>query len=137
MSHLDTIINRKAKPNPKTGEMSSTLRTLNACSQSTPEVAMWGLKNWLARPTPMMEPTMVWELEAGNPNHHVLRFHTMAAMRSAKTMATPAPELTWRMSTTGSSVMTAKATVPVETSTPARLQIPDQTTATLGSREWV
>ncbi len=62
--------------------------------------------NWLARPTPMMEPTMVCELEAGRPNHQVLRFQMMAAMSSAKTMAKPAPELTCRMSSTGSSVMT-------------------------------
>ena len=85
----------------------------------------------------MMEPTMVCELEAGRPNHQVPRFQIMAAMSRAKTMAKPAPELTLRMSSTGSSVMTAKATVPVEKSTPARLQIPDQTTAILGSNEWV
>ena len=45
-------------------------------------------------PTPMMEPTMVCELEAGSPNHQVPRFHRMAAISSAKTMAKPAPELT-------------------------------------------
>ena len=55
----------------------------------------------------MMEPTMVWELEAGRPNHQVLRFQMMAAISSAKTMAKPAPELTWRISSTGSSVMMA------------------------------
>ena len=64
---------------------------------------------------------MVWELEAGRPNHQVLRFHRMAAISSAKTMANPAPELTWRMSSTGSSVMTAKATVPVEARTPGQV----------------
>jgi hypothetical protein len=95
------------------------------------------LINWLAMPTPMMEPTMVCELEAGRPNHQVLRFQRMAAISSAKTMAKPAPELTWRISSTGSSVMMAKATVPEESSTPARLQMPDQTTAMLGSSEWV
>src|ERR1035438_4128441 len=95
-------ISNAAKPNPKMGEISRTLRTLRACSQSTPEVAMWGLKNWLARPTPMIEPTMVWELEAGSPNHQVLRFQMMAAIRSANTIANPAPELTWRISSTGS-----------------------------------
>ena len=58
-------------------------------------------------------------------------------MSSAKTMAKPAPELTWRMSSTGSSVMTVKATAPAEASTPARLHSPDQTTAMLGSSECV
>jgi hypothetical protein len=85
----------------------------------------------------MIDPTMVCELEAGSPNHQVLRFHRMAAISRAKTMAKPEPELTCRMSSTGSRVMTAKATVPVEASTPARLHIPDHTTATLGSSEWV
>ena len=85
----------------------------------------------------MMEPIMVCELEAGRPNHQVPRFQRMAAMSRAKTMAKPAPELTWRISSTGSRVMTVKATVPAEVSTPARLQSPDQTTAMLGSSEWV
>ena len=80
---------------------------------------------------------MVCELDAGSPNHQVPRFHRMAAMSRAKTMAKPAPELTCRISSTGSSVITAKATVPVEKSTPARLHIPDQTTAMFGSSEWV
>ena len=77
------------------------------------------------------------ELEAGSPNHQVLRFQTMAAISRAKTIAKPAPELTWSISSTGSSVITAKATVPEENSTPSRLQMPDQTTAMLGSSEWV
>ncbi len=69
----------------------------------------------------MMEPTMVCELEAGKPNHQVLRFQIMAASNRAKTMAKPAPELTWRMSSTGSSVMTEKATAPEEVSTPGQI----------------
>ena len=80
---------------------------------------------------------MVCELEAGRPNHQVLRFQRIAAMSSAKTMANPAPELTCRINSTGSSVMTVKATVPLEVSTPARLHIPDHTTAMFGSSEWV
>ena len=35
---------------------------------------------------------MVCELEAGSPNHQVLRFQMMAAMSSAKTMEKPAPD---------------------------------------------
>src|SRR5579863_1724525 len=137
MSHLDKSMRMAAAPNPTMGEINRTLKTFVACSQSTPDVPVWMLMSWLAKPTPMMEPTMVWELDAGRPNHQVLRFHRMAAMSSAKTMAKPAPALTWRMSSTGSRVITVKATVPEETSTPARLHIPDQTTAMLGSSEWV
>ena len=37
---------------------------------------------------------MVCELDAGSPNHQVLRFQRMAAISSAKTIAKPAPELT-------------------------------------------
>ena len=106
-----------------------------ACSQSTPEVPLRMFINWLAMPTPMMEPTMVCELEAGRASHHVPRFQRIAAMSSAKTMANPAPELTWRINSTGRRVMTAKATVPEERSTPARLQMPDHTTAIFGSSE--
>ena len=68
---------------------------------------------------------MVWELEAGRPNHQVLRFQRMAAMSSAKTMAKPAPLLTCRISSTGSRVMMVKATAPEEVSTPMRFKMPD------------
>src|ERR1700728_3567345 len=126
-----------AQPKPTIGEISSTLNTLVACPQSTPEVPECTLIIWLATPTPMIEPTMVWELDAGNPNHHVLRFQIMAAISSAKTMANPEPELTCKISSTGNSVITLKATAPLDTSTPARLHSPDHTTAILGSSECV
>ncbi len=61
----------------------------------------------------------------------------MAAISSANTIANPAPELTFKISSTGSNVITAKATVPEETSTPARLHSPDQTTAMFGGSELV
>jgi len=80
---------------------------------------------------------MVCELDAGSPNHQVLRFHRIAAISSANTMAKPAPALTCRISSTGSSVITVNATVPDEVNTPAKLHIPDHTTAMLGSSEWV
>ncbi len=80
---------------------------------------------------------MVWVLDAGRPSHHVPRFHRMAAIRSANTMANPAPELTLRMSSTGSRVIIVNATAPEDVSTPARLQSPDQTTAIFGSSAWV
>jgi hypothetical protein len=37
----------------------------------------------------MIEPTIVCELDAGRPNHHVPRFHKMAASSRAKTIEKP------------------------------------------------
>ena len=42
-------------------------------------------------PTPMIEPTMVCELEAGKPKYHVPRFQIIAAMSRANTIAKPDP----------------------------------------------
>src|SRR5580698_2645516 len=138
MVHLESRKTPAASTNPKIGETSRTLKTFVACSQSTPEVPLpLVLISWFASPTPIIDPTMVCELEAGSPNHQVLRFQMMAAISRAKTMAKPAPALTCRISSTGSSVITVKATVPLETSTPVRLHSPDQTTAMLGSSECV
>src|SRR5437868_9078218 len=126
---------RAAHPKPTSGDISRTLKTLVACSQSTPDVPSVALAgSWLATPTPMIEPVIVCVLDAGRPSHHVPRFQRMAAISSENTIANPAPELTLRMSSTGSRVM-VKATVPADVSTPARLHNPDQTTAMLGSRE--
>ena len=61
----------------------------------------------------------------------------MAEISKAKTMAKPAPEPTFRISSTGSSETTANATAPEESSTPIRFHIPDHITAMCGSREWV
>ena len=85
----------------------------------------------------MIEPIIVCELEAGRPSHQVLRFHRIAANSKANTIAKPAPEPTCRISSTGSSETTLKATAPDETSTPRKLNMPDQTTAILAGSEWV
>ena len=77
----------------------------------------------------MMEPTIVCELEAGSPKYHVPRFQIMAAINRANTMAKPAPLPTCRINSTGSSVMMVNATAPVETRTPIKFHVPDQTTA--------
>jgi hypothetical protein len=61
----------------------------------------------------------------------------MAAISSANTMAKPAPLLTCRISSTGSSEMMPKATAPEETRTPMKFHMPDQTTAMCGSIECV
>src|ERR1700761_8131093 len=85
----------------------------------------------------MIEPMSVCELDAGSPNHHVPRFHRIAAISSAKTMAKPAFDPTCRINSTGSSETTAKATAPDERITPIRFHMPDQITATGGSSECV
>ena len=61
----------------------------------------------------------------------------IAAISSANTIAKPASEPTWRISSTGNSETIPKATAPVEVSTPRKLKKPDHTTATLGTSEWV
>src|SRR5262245_12291056 len=57
--------------NPTSGEMSSDLPTLAACSQSTPLVADPVLTSWFASPTPMIDPINVWELDDGKPKYQV------------------------------------------------------------------
>jgi hypothetical protein len=85
----------------------------------------------------MTEPIRVCELEAGSPKYQVPRFQMMAAIKSANTMAKPALLPTCRISSTGSSETMAKATKPLEVSTPRKFQNPDHTTAMCGSSEWV
>lgn len=54
------------KPKPISGEINNERPMLVACDQSTPLVALpAGARNWLAKPTPMIEPTSVWELDDG------------------------------------------------------------------------
>jgi hypothetical protein len=55
----------------------------------------------------------------------------MAAINSAKTMAKPALDPTWRINSTGSSEMMPKATAPDDHKTPNRFHMPAHTTATL------
>jgi len=90
-----------------------------------------------ATPTPTIEPISVCELEAGMPTHHVPRFQMIAAMSSANTIAKPAAEPTWRISSTGNSETMPKATAPLEASTPSRFQQPDHTTAIWAGRACV
>ena len=85
----------------------------------------------------MMEPISVCELEAGRPKYQVLKFHNMAAINSANTIAKPAPWPTCRINSTGSSDTMPKATAPLDTSTPRKLKKPDQTTARFGDMEFV
>ncbi len=83
----------------------------------------------------MMEPMSVWELEAGRPRYHVPRFQTMAERSSENTMAKPAPEPTFKISSTGKSASTPNATAPLDVRTPSRFQRPDHMTATVGLSE--
>ena len=85
-------------------------------------------------PTPMIEPIKVCELDAGRPKYQVPKFQTMAEISKANTMANPAAEPTLRTSSTGSRLITPNATAPFECRTPARLQRPDQMTATQGGK---
>src|ERR1700721_659617 len=85
----------------------------------------------------MMDPMRVCELEEGRPKYHVPKFHRIAAMSSANTMAKPAPLLTCNINSTGRSETMLNATAPVETSTPRKLNPPDQMTARLGDGEFV
>jgi len=93
---------------PITGEMRSTWKTFAGLRPVHAEVPLKELMILLATPTPMMEADHGCRLEAGDkpPGAQVPR---KAAMRSANTMEYPAPELTLRMSSTGSKVMTLKA----------------------------
>ncbi len=52
-------------------------------------------------------------------------------------MAKPAPLPTCKINSTGNSDTMPKATAPLETSTPKKLKVPDQTTAKFGGSEWV
>ena len=85
----------------------------------------------------MMEPIRVCELEAGRPKNQVARFHRIAAISSANTMAKPALLPTWRISSTGSSETMPNATAPEESSTPRKLKKPDHITANSAGSEWV
>ncbi len=85
----------------------------------------------------MMEPIKVCELDEGRPKYHVPKFHRIAAISSANTMANPAPLLTCRINSTGRSETMPNATAPVDTSTPMKLNVPDQMTARLGDMEFV
>ena len=100
-----------------------------ACVQSTPEVPSRPRNSALVMPTPMIDPIRVCELDAGSPRYQVPTFQMMAAIKSANTMAKPALEPTCRINSTGSSDTMPKATAPLDSSTPIRLNMPDQTTA--------
>ncbi|MOA69338.1 hypothetical protein D3C78_1974690 [compost metagenome] len=58
--------------------------------------------NALVKPTPIMAPIRVWELEAGNPRYQVPRFQIIAANNMEKTMANPCAELTFNNRSVGS-----------------------------------
>src|SRR5215470_13412216 len=119
------------------GESSKDCPIFVACAQSTPLVPVRADISWFAMPTPMTEPIRVCELEAGSPNHQVPRFHRIAAINSANTIAKPALLPTCKINSTGSSDTMPNATAPVELTTPAKFQKPDHTTAILGSSECV
>src|ERR1700734_1573682 len=122
--------NPPATTNPTIGERTRDFPMFAACPQSTPLVPDLTDINWFAIPTPMIEPIKVCELEEGRPNHQVPRFQMIAATSKAKTIAKPALPPTCRINSTGSRDTMPKATAPLESSTPRKFHMPDQTTAT-------
>src|SRR3954471_20606880 len=126
-----------ATAQPIMGESSNDLPMFEACFQSTPLVAVFTAMNWFASPTPITDPISVCELDDGSPKYQVPRFQMIAAVSRANTIAKPAPLPTCRINSTGSSEMMPNATPPVDTNTPMKFQMPDQTTAMCGSSEWV
>jgi len=73
---------------PTNGLKSSAWNTFTACDQSTPEVAApAGAMSWLARPTPMIDPTRACEELLGMPIAQVPRFQMMAASNREKIIA--------------------------------------------------
>src|SRR5580704_11915238 len=126
-----------AMPKPISGEINRLSPIFFAWSQSTPLVPDTGDINWFAMPTPIMEPTIVCELDAGSPKYHVPRFQRIAAISRAKTIANPAPLPTCKINSTGSKVMMVNATTPDDVTTPAKFQNPLHTTAMFGSIECV
>src|SRR5262249_40557518 len=123
--------------NPTRGEIRSDLPMFAACPQSTPLVAPLACMSSLARPTPMIDPMRVCELEDGSPKYQVPTFQIIAATSRANTIANPAALPTWRINSTGSNETIVNATAPLEDSTPTKLHSPDHATAACGSSECV
>jgi hypothetical protein len=121
--------NTAASANPTSGETSSDFPMFAAWPQSTPLVPVLVAINWLAMPTPMIDPISVCELEAGRPRYQVPRFQIIAATSSANTIAKPPALPTCKINSTGSSDRIPNATAPVESSTPVKLHMPDHATA--------
>src|SRR5215831_2823273 len=123
---------------PTIGDTRRAVNTSWVFAQLTPSPKTWpGDISELASATPIIEPINVCELEAGRPRYQVPTFQMIADIKSANTIANPAPEPTFRTSSTGRSANTANATPPPEVRTPIRFQHPDQITAMAGRSERV
>ncbi len=122
---------------PTKGETSRDKPTSLALAQFIPPRKFPEFITEFINPTPMIDPINVCELEAGNPRYQVPRFQVIAEIKSEKTIANPAADPTFITSSTGSRLITPKATAPVEVSTPIKFHRPDQITATHGGRLWV
>src|ERR1700739_3094361 len=92
--------------NPTMGETSNELNTSDALAQLTPSPKTCPESIELAKPTPIIEPIKVWELEAGNPKYQVPTFQIIAEINKAKTIANPAPDPTLSTNWTGSRAQT-------------------------------
>src|SRR5689334_11649130 len=135
MSALATKRRMAEQTKPISGDISRDANVSWTFPQFTPSPNTWpGDINEFAKPTPMMDPIKLCELEAGSPRYQVPAFQMMAEINKAKTIAKPALDPTLRTSSTGSKATIPYATAPLETSTPIKFHIPDQTTATVGGR---
>ena len=114
---------------PMIGERKSARKVSWSLPQLTPSPNGCFDKTAFMRPTPTIDPMSVCELEAGIPTYQVAKFQMSAEKSSAKTIANPAADPAWMTSSTGSNATMPKATAPLETTTPVKFQIPDQTTA--------
>src|ERR1043166_683150 len=122
-----------APAKPMIGDTRREIPTSEAFDQFTPSPNRCPEdKMAFANPTPRIDPIKVCELDAGRPRYHVPKFQSVAEMSKANTMAKPAPDPTFRTSSTGRSATTANATAPLDVNTPTRFQQPDQMTAVVG-----
>ena len=116
--------------------MSSDRPTSHALCQLMP-VPKWPARYELARPTPMMAPIRVCELEAGMARYQVPKFQMIADSSRAITMAMPAPVSILTSKSTGRRCTMLKATAMPPSKTPRKFINPDQTTATCGLSDLV
>ena len=94
-----------APTKPISGLKSSADSTLRTCAMSTPDTPEALDSNWLASPTPRIDPISAWLDELGRPTAQVARFHRIAASSSAKIIANPPADPTCSIKSIGSSVM--------------------------------
>ncbi len=87
-----------------------------------------------ASPTPRIDPIKVWELETGNPYHQVPRFQIMPASNKESTITMDRTDELSVSRSTGKRLTMANATAVPPSSTPRKLQTPENKTAGVGRK---